>query len=62
MTDATATTPSTSTPDSPAKKTILRAIRDGLQWILHIALIPVVAALKAAVAGITYAHDELAKI
>lgn len=48
--------------DTEIKKSILRSIRDGIQWILHIFLIPVVAALKAGIAGLTYMHDEIAKI
>lgn len=47
--------------DTPIKKSILQHLRAGLQWILHIVLIPVVAVLKAAIAGLQYLHDELAK-
>jgi hypothetical protein len=65
MTDTPATEPATpvvaSTPDSPAKKTILKAIRSGLQWILHVLLILPVAALKALSTFFTHLHDELSK-
>lgn len=49
-------------PDTPVKKSILRLIREGLQKLLHILLIPFVAALKALIAGLTYIHDELARV
>jgi hypothetical protein len=48
--------------DTSEKKTILVAIRNGLHWLLHMALVPVVALLKALVAGFTYLHDELVRI
>lgn len=48
--------------DTPDKKNILNAIHDGLQWCLHMAAAPPVAALKAVIAGLTYIHDELAKL
>lgn len=51
-----------STSDTPVKKTLLRLIRDALQWVLHILLIPVVALIKGLAAMFSYLHDELAKI
>ncbi len=42
-------------------KTLLNAIHTAVRWLVHVALIPVVALLKALVAGLQYLHDELAK-
>lgn len=43
-------------------KTLLNAIHDVVHALLHIALIPVVTALKAAVAGLTHLLTEVEKV
>ncbi len=48
--------------DTPVKKSILRAIRDAIQWVLHMILVPLVAILKGASTMFTHAADELGKI
>ncbi len=48
--------------DTPIKKSILRMIRDGLQWVLHMILVPLVAILKGCSTMFTHAAEEIAKI
>jgi hypothetical protein len=48
--------------DTPVKKSILRSIRDGVQWLLHVLLIPFMAVLKATDAGIQHLLTELGKV
>jgi len=40
----------------------LIALHDVGKWLLHVVLIPVVAGLKALISGLTYIHDEIAKV
>ncbi len=46
--------------DTPVKKSILRATRDAIQWVLHMILVPLVAILKGASTMFTHAADDAA--
>ena len=48
--------------DSSATKALLDAIHDAVRWVLHIVFVPIVAGLKGLIAGLTYIHDEAAKL
>lgn len=48
--------------DTPEKKNILNSIHEAAQWCLHMGLVPVIALLKASIAGLQHIHDELTKI
>lgn len=43
-------------------KELLNSIHDTVRWLGHVALIPVIAALNAVIAGATHVRDELGKI
>lgn len=43
-------------------KTLLRDIRAGIQWLLHVCLIPVLAVLKGANALLIHLITELSKV
>jgi hypothetical protein len=52
----------TDQPDTEPKKAFLRAVRDDLRFLAHIALIPVVAVSKALAAMFSHLAVEIAKI
>lgn len=43
-------------------KTFLNSVHKAIKWVGHIALIPVVAGLKAMISGMQYLHDEAEKV
>ena len=47
--------------DIVVKKTILNYAHELIAEAFHLVLVPVVAVLKAVIAGLTYVHDELAE-
>lgn len=48
--------------DSTAKKGFLKTLRDSLRWVAHMALVPLVAVLKALATLFSHLHDEISEI